>query len=181
MVQLISPKRFTSPAMFSSTRWRKSWGSTDCKICHVVRPGTENRHRSAKRSDRRHAFGRMEDPQLQAEVVCRRDHFGRHRPGRRGDHSRAVDACHRCISMDGEWLCRTSSIRAACRLGLCLKPGYTDVKNIRSTCWVDNHHRRDGQGVVAGGYGPVGPRPGIDIAGKTDRRNCFARTSRQAS
>jgi len=37
--------------------------------------GPEDRHRSAAGSQRRHAVGRVEDPQLQAEVVCGRDNF----------------------------------------------------------------------------------------------------------
>ncbi len=54
--------------------------------------GAEDRNRSAQRSERRDAFGRMEDPQLQAEMVCRGNDFGRHRAGRGRDHAGAVAA-----------------------------------------------------------------------------------------
>ena len=38
-------------------------------------------------SQRRYALGGVEDPQLQAEVVCRRNDFGGHRPGCSGGHA----------------------------------------------------------------------------------------------
>ena len=78
--------------MCSSTRWRKSWASSALRNTPWRSAWAEDGHRSAGRSQRRHAVGRMEDPQLQAEVVCRRDHFGGHRTGRRGHHAGAIDA-----------------------------------------------------------------------------------------
>ena len=63
-----------------------------CQIRDRIRPGTENRNRSAARSQRGHAVGRMEDPELQTEMVRRGNDFGGHRAGRGGDHAGAVGA-----------------------------------------------------------------------------------------
>ena len=54
--------------------------------------GTEDGNRSAERSERCDAVGRMEDPELQAEMVCGRNDLGRNRTGRCGDYAGAVAA-----------------------------------------------------------------------------------------
>ena len=70
------------------------------KYATSVGIGSEDRHRSAGRSQRRHAVGRMEDPQFQAEVVRRRNHFSGHRAGRGRHYAGAIDA-RDCSHLDG--------------------------------------------------------------------------------
>src|SRR5258708_34230922 len=64
---------------------------SDRKIRDRLWIGTEDWNRSAQRSEWRDAFGRMEDPQFQAEGVCRGDNFGSVRPGPDGPPSRAIE------------------------------------------------------------------------------------------
>src|SRR5258708_63030 len=70
----------------------KTWDRWERKIWYRFWVGGEDGYRPSQRSERRDAVGRMEDPQFQAEMVCRGNDFGGHRPGRSGDHSRAIDA-----------------------------------------------------------------------------------------
>ncbi len=55
----------------------------------------ENRDRSARRSRGPDAFEQMEAAHAAPEVVCRRDHFRRHRPGRGDGDAAATGGGHR--------------------------------------------------------------------------------------
>ena len=70
----------------------KAGHRADCQIRHCLRFGPENWDRPAQRSERRNAVGRVENPELQAEVVCRRNDLSRHRTGSGRDHAGAVAA-----------------------------------------------------------------------------------------
>ncbi len=66
------------------------------KYATMLGLGQKTGDRSAAGSLRRDAVGGVEDQELQAEVVCGRDHLGRHRPGRRRDHAHSTGArCRR--------------------------------------------------------------------------------------
>ena len=79
----------------------------------------EDGNRSAQRSERRYAVGRMEDQELQAEMVCRRNHFGRHRSGCGCDYAGAVVARDQRRSRMGGRMVRAARDQSAriCRRG----------------------------------------------------------------
>ncbi len=88
-------KAIYHPAIRTSTRWREKLGiGKIAKYATDAWPRPENRHRFTAGSFRRDAVGRVEDQELQAEVVCRRNHLGRHwtRCGR--DHADSIGARH---------------------------------------------------------------------------------------
>ena len=124
-----------------------------------------------KEVERRDAVGRMEDPELQAEMVCRRNDFGGHRPGRGGDHSGPVgarDQRHLHGRAHGRAARRRS--RRTCRRDTSRQSNVTDVKSSSDRSErLGDHHRRH----VATCFCPRGTAsdrrasPGIDIAGKT--------------
>ena len=66
----------------STTRWRRNWASTRSPSTPRGRPGAEDRHRPARRSDGHDAFDRMEAEDAAREVVCGRDDLGGYWPGR---------------------------------------------------------------------------------------------------
>ena len=123
----------------------------------------------AQRSQRRDALGRVEDPELQTEMVCGGNHFGRHRPGR-GRRSRRCNCCapSRRSRWAGAWWCRTWSIRKD------LPSGYVETSHVTET----KTFRIDPNGwtfitdamsrvLLPEGTAPSAHIPGIDIAGKT--------------
>ncbi len=123
----------------------------------------------AQRSQRRHAVGRMEDPELQAEMVCRRNHFSRHWPGRDRDHAGAV------VARDQRHLHGWTHGRAARHQShgyaagiMSRRNNYTEVKNVT----IDPNGWNAitdamGKVLLPGGTAPSAHIPGIDIAGKT--------------
>ena len=131
--------------------------------------GTEDRRRSAAGSLRRDAVGRVEDQELQAEVVCRRDDFRRHRAGSGGDDADSVGArdwrdYHRRIACDG----RMSRFPSSFRRSSSRSPSTTTKPQIP----IDEKNWMiitDAMAQVVSPMGTAGSAavPGIDIAGKT--------------
>ena len=89
---------YQSCDVFFYTLAREAGHPDDRKIRDCVRSWSKNRDRSAAGSQRGNAVGGVENPQLQAEMVCGRDDFRRHRARRGGgdaDSDGARDWCDR--------------------------------------------------------------------------------------
>ena len=116
--------------------------------------GTEDRRRSAAGSLRRDAVGRVEDQELQAEVVRRRDHFRRHRAGRGGDDADSAGA------RDWRDYHRRVAAASAHRVSRAVSAGIQAGREVQRRNQdsdrreeLDDHHRRDGAGGFADGNG----------------------------
>ena len=97
-------KRSTNPATFSFTRWPKSWASTASRNT----PPSLGLGQKTGIDLPQEVSGVMPSEewkiaQLQAEMVCRRNHFCRHRAGRGRGHAGAVVARHQ-RDLDGRAL-----------------------------------------------------------------------------
>ena len=113
----------------------------------------------AGRSQRRHAVGRMEDPELQAEMVCGRNHLSRHRTGRSSYHAGATDARDLCHLHGWTHGCtpRRQS-RADSRPGYRHPALHRSEEPFRLKRQVERHYRCDGARPAAGRHGTFCPR-----------------------
>ena len=124
---------------------------------HCIWSGPENWNRLAQRSERSDAFGRVENPQLQTEVVCRRNHLRRHRTRSGCHHAGAVAARH-FRNFDG-WphggAARSRSARATQRIRRD-QPRYGNENRPHRSQWMDLHHGCDVESSSAGRHGSLG-------------------------
>ena len=142
------------------------------KYATGIRPGSEDGHRSAGRSQRRHAVGRMEDPQFQAEVVCGRNHFSGHRAGRGGGNAGSVGA--------GDWSdCQRRTAGAApCRQpDRDLPPGIVPASDVPDEVKIpidpgnwEIDYRRHGRGGESGRHGGPSASAGHRLCGENRQR-----------